>query len=448
MNVNIYQKCDVCDTITRIRVQAGWLEKHPIRYKCGECGISINGEILFNQETLKISYDFKNATEVVGPKALFFIEASGELATRKMEMIQESLHFRLTPFLTANFSMGESMGVFKNVFNSILNVKENEWDRYKRIFELYEIENTHYLVKEINNILPKNIYPCDNELEVVRAVHFLIFKSFNKLFVKNLEDIFDCGKHFLNLDSKEVKKMIEYFSKNNNMLKKFRIKIFEILDNAMNIFNYLIPALGVEYYESEINYEKLGMVTCSFDDLKQFYMDTYEALGDIVLMPVGLDNIYYRKNFETLDQNKNEKLKTLSNLKNTKFKGVKFSFFESNEYLINKANIKVNNRLRNAIGHNDYTYDSITQEILYVPDSSRPNKIEKIYLLEFAVECINLIRGVVYLEEILYQLEKADCMMKGHKPKITVDYFKKKQGRNEKCLCGSGKKFKKCCGKV
>ena len=232
------------------------------------------------------------------------------------------------------------------------------------------------------------------------------------------------------------------------MLKKFRTKIFNILIKTMDIFNYLIPALGVEYYEKNVNYVELGMVTCSFDDLKQFYLDTYEDLADLILIPIGLDNIYERNDFEFLDPSININNKSFSELKKEKYKSKKFNFRKSTEYFMQKANIRVNNKLRNAIGHNDYIYNCISQEITYIPDSSKPNKVENIYLLEFAEECIGMIKSVIYIEELVYQLEKNSCIFDGDIPIVMPNDFIKKQGRNEKCLCGSSKKHKKCCGKI
>lgn len=60
-----------------------------------------------------------------------------------------------------------------------------------------------------------------------------------------------------------------------------------------------------------------------------------------------------------------------------------------------------------------------------------------------------------YILELVYNLRKLSFIQKGIVPsfvtaKMRVDeqqHKKKKIGRNEPCPCGSGKKYKRCCGK-
>lgn len=37
MVFNTFIKCQVCGSITRIRLQVGWQEEHPIEVACGKC---------------------------------------------------------------------------------------------------------------------------------------------------------------------------------------------------------------------------------------------------------------------------------------------------------------------------------------------------------------------------------------------------------------------------
>lgn len=81
---NDYQ-CNVCSSITRIKVQLGWLDNYPVRIKCGNCNISIFGNVSLDQENAGFSINFKNVTplESIG-KPDYLIEVSGELLTEKM----------------------------------------------------------------------------------------------------------------------------------------------------------------------------------------------------------------------------------------------------------------------------------------------------------------------------------------------------------------------------
>jgi len=103
--------------------------------------------------------------------------------------------------------------------------------------------------------------------------------------------------------------------------------------------------------------------------------------------------------------------------------------------------------LRNAIGHNDVEYETITQQITYIPDPRDRSKQKTKYLLEFENEAIHLIQAIIVISEYLYRLREIELMIKGHIPIIPHEpnETSKKIGRNDPCPCGSGKKYKKCC---
>ena len=52
MVYNEFIRCEVCGCITRIRLQVGWLDEHPIAVTCGKCGISLKGKVKIGQDTL------------------------------------------------------------------------------------------------------------------------------------------------------------------------------------------------------------------------------------------------------------------------------------------------------------------------------------------------------------------------------------------------------------
>lgn len=58
MVFNTFIKCQVCGCITRVRLQVGWQEEHPIEVTCGKCGISLSG---VKPQTLPIIKNNKTA---------------------------------------------------------------------------------------------------------------------------------------------------------------------------------------------------------------------------------------------------------------------------------------------------------------------------------------------------------------------------------------------------
>ena len=46
----LFIKCQVCRSITRVRLQVGWQEEHPIVVACGKCGTSLSGSVKIGQD--------------------------------------------------------------------------------------------------------------------------------------------------------------------------------------------------------------------------------------------------------------------------------------------------------------------------------------------------------------------------------------------------------------
>lgn len=69
----------------------------------------------------------------------------------------------------------------------------------------------------------------------------------------------------------------------------------------MVIYQRLIPALAIQYCkDNSFDFEYEGSTTSSFDSVKQFYLDVYEALGNLMIIPVALNNIKYGINIEVM----------------------------------------------------------------------------------------------------------------------------------------------------
>ena len=72
------------------------------------------------------------------------------------------------------------------------------------------------------------------------------------------------------------------------------ILIYKVYDEFMTVYQRLIPALAIQYCkDNSFDYEHEGSTTSSFDSVKQFYLDAYEALGNLLIIPVALNNIKY-----------------------------------------------------------------------------------------------------------------------------------------------------------
>ena len=87
---------------------------------------------------------------------------------------------------------------------------------------------------------------------------------------------------------------------------------------------------------------------------------------------------------------------------------------------------------------NDSQADSITPLVFYaLPHVARVDQPEDLFIPE---EHVPLLREPLTLERAVRVLER-------HRVRIAPERRVEKPGRNEACSCGSGKKYKKCCGK-
>lgn len=83
MVYNCFIRCHVCGSITRVRLQVGWQEEHPIVVACRKCGISLNGKVKIGQDMPGLEFSFENA-EILreDESADYVVECSGEFPTK------------------------------------------------------------------------------------------------------------------------------------------------------------------------------------------------------------------------------------------------------------------------------------------------------------------------------------------------------------------------------
>ena len=195
------------------------------------------------------------------------------------------------------------------------------------------------------------------------------------------------------------------------------------------------------------NFEVEGSTTSSFDSVKQFYLDVYEALGNLLVIPVALNNIKYRADANSM----NPLEKNVSSLEDyiKLTKASRYHFCLNTEVYTDFLDVVVNAKLRNAIGHNDVEYDAVSQVITYIPNPKDRTVKKTEYLLEFENEAMHMFQALLGVSEYLYRLRELSLMYDGKIPLMVQERanWPKKIGRNDPCPCGSGKKYKFCHGK-
>lgn len=168
----------------------------------------------------------------------------------------------------------------------------------------------------------------------------------------------------------------------------------------------------------------------------------------MVRLVVAFNNLKLRDDYKVM-ATKRKDIVAISDY-DQKAKGIRISYITGAEDFDIIIGLNLDNKIRNAIGHNTYNYNGVNQVITYYPSGCENQEDEnKLYLLEFCQKCFNIFQSILTVSELVYQTEKIYYITKGHKP-IDPSVFRisKKIGRNELCPCGSGKKYKKCCGQM
>lgn len=458
MVYNEFIKCEVCGCVTRIRLQVGWLDEHPIAVTCGKCGISLKGKVKIGQEIPELKFKFENAEMVnVTPTTLpdYVVECSGEFPTIKMcegWVLQDNF---VTPFIRYQQKITD-FDNYKDFGRRVATLKHtiNIWPQYKRVLQLYKGGNWEYLTQEIKKIFPEDFIMCRNELEIIRAVRMIEVHGFLLPLKPEIISLPEIGSSILKLEKEQINSFIEYLNSHDGYgLNQMQEQINVLLGEFIETFPYLVPAFSLQFCEEEeenIDFETEGTTTSTYDDVKQFYLDTYETLGNLLIIPAAIDNIKNRDDANNFINN-DAGIVSLDKFI-TSSKAHRFRLYNTNEIYMCTIDVRYNQKLRNAIGHNDVEYETSTQKIIYIPDPRKREKKLSEYLLEFEIEALSMFKTVLVISEYLYRLRELELLSKGVKP-LPVEFPTKERRKekiypNEKCPCGSGLKYKKCHGRI
>jgi len=433
-----------------VRLQVGWQTEHPVVVTCGECGTSLLGHVTMGQESLELRFEFDNATIInEDDHEDYLVECSGEFPTMKQCKVQNGERDAITPFIRVMDRMkdGDSYERFCQSV-SRLNETANKWKEYKRILDLFQ-NKSNYVVQEIKKTFEGEFYQCRDESEVLRAVHMIEVRGFYSPLKREILDNLSFSSYILKLDIAQLKRLIDFMNSHDGYhIEEMQELIYKMLGEFIDIYQALIPALVLQYCkEDSIDFEDEGSSTSTFNTVKQFYLDAYEALGNLLVIPVALNNIKYRGDFDKLSPVEPKAISMEDFIGLTKAR--RYHFCLDTEAYTDFLKIIVNPKLRNAIGHNDVDYNTASQLITYIPNPKDRTKKETEYLLEFENEAVHLFQGILSISEYLYRLRESELIFEGKIP--VMDRMpiskSKKIGRNEPCPCGSGKKYKFCHGR-
>jgi len=452
-------KCEVCGKVTLVRVQAGWLEEHPIRYYCANCGILITGSYKSSYSSTSVS--FENGTRINETDNGYYndycIEVSGELLTEKIRLVQNQsdIMMLISPFIKNLDIIGrEKYGHIIRKGNKFISLMKNDWSTIRRVIELYLNGKDEYLSSELHNLFPNNDFPENNKLELLNGIHRLFLMFYNPILGEDYSKtiIDELSNEIKELHKKDVEgfKKLLYYYNDENMLLSYEKKIYDLLNEFNKIYKFILPMINFSYsdkYTIDDVKEYFAITTCSFQDIKQFYIDSYETLTDMLILVSAYNNLKYRGAFDKFENKNGTPITIEKFLRLTKSDVI--SACKDNEVFNNLHEGIFDSELRNTIGHNSYEYNGITQEIIII--NSKKEIIKKIYLIEFVNLCYKMFLVTVKFQQLVYITKENYYKFEGFKEVNKKEFANspsRKIGRNDPCYCGSGYKYKKCCGQI
>ena len=303
MVFNTFIKCQVCGSITRVRLQVGWQEEHPIVVACGKCGTSLSGNVKIGQDRPGLKFSFDNADEIPDAEADYMVECSGEFPTVKQGKAAELEEVVITPFIRYMNRMktDDSYEQFGKRYHSLMQQKRN--GRTTRESLTYSKAKVNTLFRRFKRNSPDNNFQCRDESEVLRAVHMIEVHGFYSALKKEILDDLSFSAGIMKLDPAQLKSLVAFLNSHDGYhLDELQDLIYKAYDDFVKIYQRLIPALAIQYCkEDAFDLEVEGSTTSSFDSVKQFYLNVYEALGNLLIIPVALNNIKYRADANSMN---------------------------------------------------------------------------------------------------------------------------------------------------
>jgi len=409
----------------------------------------MTGEFVSDERTATCTFVPKNCESVPRTQSDFYGEASGEVPVHKT-CPQGGDPLGLPPFPSPAMlcmHMVETE-ILEDYINYACHVSElaADWDSRVILYNLL-LTGKYDLIRDKYADRAKK-WMCDlsGEYGIQKLVHLEYLYDFGYIFgrdsmKKMLKEI---NYEMIHLDKSKLKEMTDNIFA-AGQVHDIQSKMFKIMKDYISIALYVMPALSTFFLKEgkAIDKENYGISTCSFEDIKSFYLASFESLASCCDIIKCLDNIKYRGGYNNFGTKMTVEKFCHQTKNGNKVKELAAEEFFSAAFGLGNGSYE----LRNAIGHNDYDYDGFRQEIHYRPNKQDPNQERSAYLIDVARECIGLMRSSIVLEFIVFGLIREQCRTTDGEFWIHPMFYSKTSGQ-DRCPCGSGKKYAQCCKKV
>ena len=426
-----YIECPVCGNVTVVRIQAGFLDWHPVRFNCGNCKISLYGEAFFEAPNITLKmHRGKIINEVQNPS--FLLPVSGEILCPKLTPIKsnDEICTKMSPFINIISLMGfDKYEEFKQYITNCLDYILENQNHFIVCNQLHFLKQDNYLKNELS-YLPEKLYPLNNEADLYRAFHFInreFYEIINKeqaMAIATL--VFKAINDFIQNNETEFFNLVQYFD-NTGLLDKWEYNIFQLSKQIIENFYKFIPIIAKKYYTQDISQleQTYSINTISFEEIEPIYFKCYELLSDMLPILMAYNNLKYRNNFETMKLGikfRKKDIKTITDYIAIDSKGFRIDCIDGKEMFDNIVYNTFDRAIRNSIGHFNYeilTQDVFNQTILF-KDLKDNNKNETRSLLKICIEMWQMFLAINDVAEIIYQTKKISYITKGIIPTVKM----------------------------
>lgn len=461
MVINKIAVCPTCRRTTLLRIQdGGYLNSYPIRVNCMNCKTLIKGVYkmgnqhgltLYNAGIREVKQEeiIVNDNQIYIKNVNYIAEICGELPCQAPQENKNELP--ISPFLRSTNYLNSVTDRIDRLKGFVPNLET--WNKQKSIaFQLLSDGSIKYISTALNNKIGKYTYECDHYIKSLHCLQEIVLEETRHIFTNgDIEDsISNIIYRLSELDKTKVLEFINEINGTEELVYSYR-RIIEVFTNFMDIYKYLLPAETYMYFTNK-KIENSYISTCSFDDVKTFYQDAYESFASLIYIPVCLDNIEKRGDFNSFSETFKNVKKFYTGERNLQWyksldNGTRINKIDLNEYYQNIINLPIKVKLRNAIGHNNFSYDGITQ-IVKAYNIKDKEKVEyEEDLMSIATDCLNLAKSSVVYSEIILFLLRTKFDSQGIHSIIHPSFYKKTHSY-DKCPCGSGLIYKRCCEKT
>lgn len=394
---NYALECKICHNKIRLRYQVSEMDC-PISFLCPNCMTRISGVVKFNNGHVLC---LENANESVVENCNYCLELSSDFLISKIK--KESNEFMLTPFLRQMKMLG--MHNEDNTrFYLFLSKWYKNWQNLKVNLDLCHNGKYDILLERLGDkyaIFPKDI-------RAIMITHQELIMFLNSILPKNeLTYYMELGNIILDLvksNSVEFNKFLLIF--NLKEVKNYETKLMELIKRFIDLYPKFLPIFNSLNLEIS---DDFGISTLTFEEIKTFYHDAYELILEISKELIALNNIITRGSINKFIDEEFDFIEKLK--KDGKYNNY-LKLFTDKDKLSWLMTYKLENHIRNSIGHFDYSENPITQLVKFTDQNKkRTNKVER-YLIDLARDCVYMFFTIVNFLELNYNFIKIHTIYK------------------------------------